>query len=171
MIRLAYAFDLPAVRRVETSAATVFAGTHMDFAVNDAPNAAADLLAAIDRGLMWVAVDEREGANEVVGFLFGEACAEGLYLRELAVAAPHQQRGHGAALMTTGIAAARRRGDRLVLLTTDRTLPWNAPFYTRLGFTVVEGDAIPAETKRRLARQYAAGFDPAHRCAMVMGLA
>jgi hypothetical protein len=72
--------------------------------------------------------------------------------------------------MATGIAAARERGDRLAILTTDRTLAWNAPFYARLGFRIVEGDAIPAEARRRLTGQYAAGFSPEHRCAMIFEL-
>jgi predicted N-acetyltransferase YhbS len=165
MIRLAHPADLPAVHDVEVSAGTVFAGTHMDFAANHAPNDRDTLLAAIDRRLMWVAV-----ADGVVGFLFAEPCADGLYLRELAVAAPHQQQGHGRALMATGIATARERGDRMVILTTDRSLAWNAPFYARLGFRIVEGDAIPAEAQRRLAGQYAAGFSPDHRCAMILDL-
>lgn len=167
MIRLATPADLPAVRDVEVSAGTIFAGTHMNFAANHAPNHPADLLAAIRRRLMWVAVTH-EG---VIGFLFAEPCAEGLYLRELAVAATAQQQGHGTALMATGIAAARERGDPLLILTTDRTLPWNAPFYTRLGFRITEDATIPREARRRLANQYAAGFSPDHRCAMVMDLA
>jgi predicted N-acetyltransferase YhbS len=166
MIRLAQPADLPAVALVETSAATVFAGTHMDFAASDAPNAAADLLAAIAAQLMWVATD----GDQVIGFVFAEPCADGLYVRELSVAASWHRRGHGAALMAVLIEAARTRGDAQLVLTTDRTLPWNAPFYQRLGFRLVEGGAIPAEAKRRLERQYAAGFDPAHRCAMVMPL-
>ena len=166
MIRLARPDDLAAVRAVEVSAATVFAGTHMDFAANDQPNDAADLLAAIAINLMWVATD----ADAIAGFVFAEPCAAGLYVRELSVAAPFQQRGHGAALMAACIAAARARGDAMLLLTTDRTLAWNAPFYRRLGFASVEGDAIPADAQRRLERQFAAGFDPAQRCAMVMTL-
>lgn len=166
MIRLACPSDLAEVRLVELSAATVFAGTHMDFAANDAPNTAADLLAAIARQLMWVACV----GGEIAGFVFAEPCAAGLYVRELSVAAPHQKRGLGAALMATLIDAARARDDRLLLLTTDRSLPWNAPFYGRLGFSIVEGDAIPAEAQRRLERQYAEGFDPVHRCAMVLSL-
>jgi predicted N-acetyltransferase YhbS len=166
MIRFAQPADLPAVRLVETSAATVFAGTHMDFAANDAPNDAADLLVAIAAQLMWVATD----GDEVIGFVFAEPCSDGLYVRELSVAAPSHQRGHGSALMATLIAAARTRGDRQLVLTTDRTLPWNAPFYRRLGFQIVEGSAIPAEAQRRLQGQFAAGFEPLHRCAMVMPL-
>jgi N-acetylglutamate synthase-like GNAT family acetyltransferase len=166
MIRLARPADLPAVARVEASAATVFAGTHMAFAIDDPPNDPADLLAAIARDLMWVATED----DAIAGFVFAEPCADGLYVRELSVAAPCQQRGHGAALMAACIAAARRRGDAVLLLTIDRTLVWNAPFYRRLGFAIVEGDAIPAEAQRRLERQIAAGFDPAQRCAMVMAL-
>lgn len=166
MIRAALPSDLAAVRDVEVSAATVFVGTHMDFAANDAPNHPDDLLAAIANGLMWVACD---GGN-VIGFGFAQAFPEGLYVRELSVAAAYHQRGHGTALLRAIVAAGQRRGDRQLMLTTDRTLAWNAPFYRRFGFAIVEGDAIPLPVQKRLADQYAAGFDPAHRCAMVMPL-
>lgn len=138
----------------------------MDFAANSAPNAAPDLLAAIQAQLMWVATND----DQVIGFVFAEPCADGLYVRELSVAAPWQQRGHGSALMTTLIETARARGDKQLVLTTDRSLPWNAPFYRRIGFEIVEGSAIPGEAQRRLEGQFAAGFDPVHRCAMVMPL-
>lgn len=164
MLRLAIPADLAAVGAVERSAASVFVGTHMDFAANHAPNHPADLLCAIDRQLMWVAIADAE----VVGFVFAEPCPSGLYVRELSVAARHQQQGHGSALMAMVEAAARSRGDRRLLLTTDRSLVWNAPFYARLGFRIVEGDAIPVDVQRRLDGQYAAGFDPAQRCAMVL---
>ena len=166
MIRFALPADLPAVARVEASAATVFAGTHMDFAANDAPNDPAELRAAIAADLMWVATD----ADDPIGFVFAEPCAEGLYVRELSVAAPHHQQGHGSRLMHTLIDAARRRGDRQLILTTDRSLAWNAPFYHRLGFRIAQDAAIPATARQRLEQQFAAGFDPVHRCAMVMPL-
>lgn len=164
MIRLARPSDLPALRLVEASAAAMYRGTRMDFAANTAPNHRGDLMTAIERGLMWVAEDD----GSVVGFLFAEPVGTGLYLRELAVAMPAQRRGHGRALMLAGLAAAKARGDRLVMLTTDRSIPWNAPFYTGLGFEIVEGDAVPLEAQRRLTGQFAAGFDPAHRCAMTL---
>jgi GNAT superfamily N-acetyltransferase len=166
MIRAAVPSDLAAVRAVELSAATVFIGTHMDFAANHAPNHPDDLLAAMAAGLMWVAC----AAEDVVGFGFAEGFAEGLYVRELSVAAAFQQQGQGSALLRAIVAAGRQRGDRQLMLTTDRTLPWNAPFYRRFGFVIVEGEAIPAVVQGRLAGQYAAGFDPAQRCAMVMPL-
>lgn len=167
MIRLARPSDLPAIPAIEASAATMFRGTHMDFPANVAPNYRSHFSTAVARGLMWVA--ESEGG--VVGFLFAEPILSGLYLRELAVAVPAQRRGLGSALIAAGLAGGAERGMAAAYLTTDRTLAWNAPFYVRAGFAIIEGDAIPNELRVRLAGQYAAGFDPAARCAMMRRLA
>ena len=166
MIRPARTSDLAAVADVERSAATVFVGTHMAFAADDPPNHPDGLKMAIRRGLMWVAC--ADGA--VIGFVLAEPQSEGLYIRELSVAAPFHKQGHGTALLRAVAVAAQRRGDRQLMLTTDRTLAWNAPFYSRFGFAIVEGVAIPAVLQRRLADQYAAGFSPEHRCAMILEL-
>lgn len=167
MIRHARPSDIPALRLVEASAAAMYRGTRMDFAANTVPNHPDLLLTAIERSLMWVAEED----DAVVGFLFAEPVGGGLYLREVAVAVPAQQRGHGRALVMACIAAAHARRDRLVMLTTDRALAWNAPFYAKLGFAIVDGDAIPLEPRRRLAGQFAAGFDPEYRCAMILEIA
>ncbi len=171
MIRTARPSDLAALRRIEASVAAMARSTIMDFPANTAPNARGDLMTAIERQLMWVSEWTNGGAVEVTGFLFAEPLLSGLYLRELAVATPAQRLGHGKSLMLAGIAAARARGDALVMLTTQRNLAWNAPFYTRLGFRIVEDDAIPPDVHRRLRGQFAAGFDAATRCAMVLRLA
>lgn len=166
MIRLARPSDLPAIPAIEASAAAMFRGTHMDFPANVNPNPRSHFGNAIDRGLMWVA--EVDGV--VAGFLFAEAMLPGLYLRELAVAVPAQRRGLGSGLVAAALAEARARALPAAWLTTDRTLAWNAPFYVKLGFVIRTGDAIPVEVTRRLAGQFAAGFDPAARCAMTLTL-
>jgi predicted N-acetyltransferase YhbS len=166
MIRPARPADIPLCADIELSAATSFAGTHMDIPAAYGVSDRDDLAAAADRGLMWVA----EWQGEVAGFLFGEIAASGLYLREMSVAAHAQRHGLGRGLMLAGIEAGRALGVPLVSLTTDRTLPWNAPFYARLGFVIVEGADVPPELQARLDGQAAAGFDPAQRCAMVVRL-
>lgn len=166
MIRLARPPDIALCAAVELSAATSFAGTHMDIPAAHGVSNRDDLAAAAAAGLMWVA----DWQGEVTGFLFGEVTASGLYLREMSVAAPAQRHGLGRALMLAGIAAGRASGVPLVSLTTDRTLVWNAPFYARLGFVIVEGEDVPPDLQARLLSQAAAGFDPAQRCAMVMRL-
>ncbi len=177
MIRLARPSDLSAIRAIERSVAAMARGTAMDFPANTAPNQRGDLMTAIERALMWVAEasdpdpeSSDHSPHPVVGFLFAEPVTGGFYLRELAVATAAQRHGHGRALMLAGIAAASARGEPLIMLTTQRNLPWNAPFYARLGFRIVEDDDIPMEARRRLVRQFAAGFDPKTRCVMAMDL-
>lgn len=164
MIRPARPADIYACADIERSAATSFAGTHMDIPPAYGVTDRDDLRAAIAAGLMWVA----EADGRLAGFLFGELSASGLYLREMSVAADAQRRGLGRGLMLAGIAEARRRGLPAVTLTTDRTLRWNAPFYETLGFAVLDAAAVPPDLQARLDSQAAAGFDPAQRCAMLM---
>lgn len=162
MIRLARRADLPLLPAIERAAATLFHGTHMDFAAGDAVNAPATFAAAHRRDLLWVA----EADGELAGFMIAEPTQSGLYLREMAVAPFAQRRGLGAALLLASCAAAAPRRLAAVWLTTDRVLPWNAPFYARHGFAIVEGNAVPPDLRQRLQGQAAAGFDPAMRCAM-----
>ena len=63
--------------------------------------------------------------------------------------------------------AAGRYG--AVVLTTDRELPWNAPFYRRLGFREMALPYSPGLERRMLA-EADAGFDPRRRCAMTYPL-
>jgi predicted N-acetyltransferase YhbS len=177
VIRTGRPSDMSAIRDVERSVAAMARGTIMDFPANIAPNHQADLVTAIERGLMWVAQPDAPGLDgaapdeiRAIGFLFAERFPEGLYLRELAVATTAQRQGHGRALMLASLDHARARGERRAMLTTQRNLPWNAPFYAKLGFRIVENDDIPIEARRRLVRQFTTGFDPATRCAMVMDI-
>jgi hypothetical protein len=64
----------------------------------------------------------------------------------------------------------RRRGDPTVTLTTERNLPWNAPFYRRHGFEEIEAGALGGGIATVLAGDIAAGLDPATRCAMAKRL-
>ena len=63
-------------------------------------------------------------------------------------------------------AHARAAGYGSVLLTTDRELPWNGPFYRRHGFSELAPDRLPAPLLARLRLEAEAGFDPLRRCAM-----
>ena len=166
MIRLARTTDIAMIADIERSAATLFAGTHMDIPASYVVNLPENLDHAIRRGLLWLA----ELSDIASGFLYAEIIASGLYIRELAVSAPAQRRGLGTALLAAAVTEAGNRSLPAVLLTTDRTLPWNAPFYAAHGFHLIEDDAIPADVQRRLASQYSVGFDPAARCAMILPL-
>ena len=78
--------------------------------------------------------------------------------------------GLGRQLIARVVADARAAGARAVTLTTYRDVPFNAPYYARLGFRVVADDADARLATLRAAER-AAGIDVAPRVAMVLDLA
>lgn len=163
-IRLAREADVPLLPAVEASAATLFEGVEIGFRGGDfgtTPPGALDLCRA--SGTLWVAVDRDDAP---VGFLAAGELDGFLYVHELSVAAEHQRRGLGAALMAAAVDFGRWAYIPAVTLTTDRYVPWNKPFYARLGFVELQREGLPPGHAALLASQVARGHDPARRCAM-----
>lgn len=92
---------------------------------------------AIGRGLVWVA---RDGTGEPVGFVWldTELAGDAIGVAEIDVLPAYGRRGIGAALLEHACAWAREAGYRRVDLGTLAEVPWNAPFYARHGFAVVD---------------------------------
>lgn len=125
---------LPAVER---SAAMVFRTIPgLSWIVDDAPTSVAEQAEMAEAGTSWVAAHD----DEPVGFLCGEILADELHIWELAVALDHQGCGLGRRLMRSATDFARERDLTAVTLTTFRDVPWNAPFYARLGFELLTED-------------------------------
>ncbi|HEX9732447.1 MAG TPA: GNAT family N-acetyltransferase [Thermoanaerobaculia bacterium] len=106
-----------------------------------------ELDAAHARGLVWVA--EAPG-GELAGFAYGAAVDGALHLEEVDVLPTHGRRGLGTALVRAACRDAAAAGFAAVTLATFRNVPWNAPWYARLGFRVVP----PAELSPGLARAF-----------------
>jgi GNAT superfamily N-acetyltransferase len=118
-------------------------------------------------GIHWVVVDSD---GKPCGFALGSLVDGHLHLLELGVARAHQRRGLGALLLEAVIEHARRRADPAVTLTTERDVPWNAPFYRRHGFVEIEAGALGDDIRTILAGDIGAGLHPATRCAMAKRL-
>lgn len=162
-IRQAAYEDIGTLAAIERSAAQLFRGTPMEFAMDDPPLDRATLEDALSENTLWIA---EHGAVRA-GFLCARPLGSLLYIDELAVASEFQGHGLGRELMETCIAEADKRFKRIAL-TTDRDLPWNAPFYARLGF---EEWKIPAAAiAAKLEEEIAHGFDANRRCAMLLSL-
>lgn len=166
MIRSARPSDLASLADIERSAAERFRGTPLAWAADGDPLPHAELAQAQSAGLLWVAQPD----DQVRGFALARPMGADLFLAEMSVALPWQGQGLGRALMQAVLAHARAAGQYgAVVLTTDRELPWNAPFYRRLGFAEQPVPRSPF-LQARLQAEAAAGFDPARRCAMAYPL-
>lgn len=166
MIRPAQVSDLALLADIERSAAQRFRGTPMGWAADGEPLPLDALAAAQADGLLWVAL--RDG--QACGFALAKPMDGDLFLVEMSVALPAQGQGLGRALMQAVLAHARTAGRYgAVVLTTDRELPWNAPFYQRLGFVELT-PPYSAGVHARLQAEADAGSDAARRCAMAYPL-
>jgi len=118
-------------------------------------------LAFIARGLHWLAVDEDD---QPLGFVCASAQDRTLHIEELSVAQSSQGRGLGRALLGHLETWARGEGFQALTLTTFATVPWNAPFYARLGFLRLDAGAAGEHLRRQLQHEQALGLPD--RCAM-----
>ena len=104
---------------------------------------------------------------QMVGFLASEPFTRELHIWEMDVLPDFHKRGIGAGLVRACLIDARNSGFRAVTLTTFRDLPWNAPFYERLGFEEVTAlDAHP-RLAAELANEIDDGLPAERRCAMI----
>ena len=120
---------------------------------------AVDAIADGESGLL-VAEDEGWPVAFVM-FRGAEGCA---YVEQLDVLPSHERRGIGAALLDAVAEAARERGWAALTLSTFRDVPFNAPYYRRLGFAEVS-ELTPGMAQIRREHE-ARGLDEARRVFM-----
>jgi GNAT superfamily N-acetyltransferase len=94
-------------------------------------NSVADFALAQANGLLWIATDESDRA---VGFLLLRRFDNVLHVHEFDIHPAHARKGVGRELLRQVIEWARAQHAPAVTLTTYREIPWNAPFYARMGF-------------------------------------
>ncbi|MCP3819272.1 GNAT family N-acetyltransferase [Streptomyces sp. A3M-1-3] len=166
-IRLATAAELPALQGIERAAGEPFRALGMAAIADDEPPAL-DLLARFqDAGRAWVATDERD---RPVGYLIAELVDSAAHIEQVSVRPEAARRGVGRALIDHLAAHARAEGLTALTLTTFAEVPWNAPYYARLGFHVVDGPALTPGLREILRAEAAHGLDRWPRVCMRRGL-
>jgi len=114
-------------------------------------------------GRLWVA---RAGAA-AVGFAHVEIIEpNAIHLDELDVHPDHGRRGLGTRLVKAVCEWAQARGQLAVTLATFREVPWNMPFYARLGFAEIPTDALTPALRSVVENEARRGLDPARRVVM-----
>jgi putative acetyltransferase len=154
--------DLPLLSAIELAAATSLAG-HAPASVLAETTSLAELEDAQQRGYLWVA-----RADDVpVGFAHVKMLEPGIaHLQEIDVHPEHGRRGLGRRLVITVCRWAATNGYSSVTLTTFRDVPWNMPFYARLGFEEIPPEELSPAMLSVIENETRRGMDPRRRAAM-----
>jgi GNAT superfamily N-acetyltransferase len=94
-----------------------------------------------------------------------------VYVQELDVLPSHAGQRIGAALIEQVAQLARSRQLTQLVLSTYREVPWNAPYYRRLGFRDIEEAELDAALLTRRVAHIARGLDESKRVFMRRDLA
>jgi GNAT superfamily N-acetyltransferase len=162
-IRPARPEDVSLLPAIEWAAAQQFRAVGIDGAFLDSVKPVAAHLAAQAEGRLLVA----EGDDGLpIGFALVEWLDGTPHLEEIDVHPEHGRRGAGRALVAAVLAWAATRGAAAVTLSTFRDVPWNAPFYARLGFAPLAEDALGPGLRGVVAAERAQGLDMDRRVVM-----
>jgi GNAT superfamily N-acetyltransferase len=116
------------------------------------PFTAEELTGFVSPGLAWVAA----GDDDVpVGFLVARNVDGCLYLSEIGVHPRGARRGIGRQLIEHAAAGEYPA----LILTTFRDVPWNAPYFQRLGFVILADDEITPGLRAIREHQATIGLD------------
>jgi GNAT superfamily N-acetyltransferase len=132
-IRLANIDDLPALPTIERAAGQQFA--ELGLACLENITLPMEILVEAQQdGHVWVITAM---SGEVVGFAVVSVDKEHLHLEEIDIEPAHGRQGLGRKLIMAICSWAGTRRIKTMSLSTFRDIPWNAPYYERLGFRIV----------------------------------
>lgn len=161
-IRPAQAAHITALPAIELAAAQLLRGHAPDSVLAETTDERTFADAARD-GRLWVASTE----CVPVGFALVKMLADDLlHLEEIDVDPSHGRRGLGTALVNAVCEWATDSGYALLTLTTFRTVPWNLPFYARMGFAEIPRETLRPELAAVVSEEADRGLDPHSRVVM-----
>ncbi len=162
-IRPSRSDELALLLEIEKAAGVLFRGTSEDWIVEDDGRGADSYETWMRTGQILVAVN---AADVPVGFAaVGPLDGQG-YLHEIDVHPDHGQRGLGRRLVVAACDWAREHGFTRLQLSTFRHIPWNAPFYARLGFRELADSELGPDLLAERRHEADAGLNMAGRVFM-----
>ena len=164
IIRLALPEDAQLLPAIEISAAQAFRMINeLSWLADSPPMSIERHSQLIALSTCWVALDAE---NQPQGFLSSERYGSYLHIYELSVMQSMQGKGTGRRLIEAAKGYARSSRLSFITLTTFTNVPWNAPFYSRVGFQTIATTDLDQRLAGILSEEYRHGFAPESRCAM-----
>ena len=166
--RFAAPHDASAIRAIEFDAGQRFVSVGMAGIADAEPMEPALVERKIAAREIIVAVNADAAC---VGFVVFELQPTRVYVQELDVLTSHAGQRIGAALIEQVAQLARAQHITQLVLSTFRDVPWNAPYYRRLGFHDIEEAELDAALIARRDAHIARGLDESKRVFMRRDLA
>ncbi len=154
-IRLARDAELSGVQQIDRAAGQMFNDVGMP-EVSGLLWPFEALAACQQAGRLWVIT---EAADRPVGFVITDVIDGCLHIEQLSVDPGSARRGLGRALLDHPAERAAAAGLPAMTLTTFADVPWNAPYYVRCGFRVLDHAEVTAGLRAIRQREDSAGLD------------
>jgi ribosomal protein S18 acetylase RimI-like enzyme len=152
-IRAARTSELPVLQTIERAAGQLFASIGMAEITQYEPYPLPVLAASEQAGLLWVMASE---SDEPVAYLMASAVDGCLHIDQVSVHPDSGRRRLGRALLDHAAGHASAEDLAALTLTTFASVPWNAPYYVRCGFRVLDDAELTPGL--RAIRQHEAGL-------------
>ncbi|GAB4584689.1 GNAT family N-acetyltransferase [Nocardia sp. IFM 10818] len=162
-IRPATAADLPILQDIEIAAGAPFRTVGMPDIAEDDPLPIESLDAYRRMGRAWVAVGTDDAP---LAYLIDEDVDGTAHIAQVSVHRKAAHQGIGRRLLDHAAARARAAGLRALTLTTFTEVPWNAPYYERLGFHRIPDETLTPGLRKIRAHEAEIGLDRWPRTAM-----
>ncbi|MFG2990225.1 GNAT family N-acetyltransferase [Streptomyces sp. NPDC048257] len=162
-IRTARLDELPLLQDIERAAGRCFRDIGMPEIADDEPLTLDELAPYQRAGLAWVSVD---GTDTPGAYLIAEHVEGNLHVEQVSVHPDRARRGLGRDLLEHLAEFARREGAPALTLTTFTEVPWNAPYYARCGFRLLDDSGLTPGLQEIRDREAAYGLDRRPRACM-----
>ncbi|MGV9410769.1 GNAT family N-acetyltransferase [Nocardia sp. NPDC003693] len=156
-IRAARSDDLPTLQHIEAAAGEPFRTVGMTEIAEDDPPTIEMLEEHRRAGRAWVAVDD--DSDTPIAYLISEEVDETEHIGQVSVHPDAARRGIGRELIEHAGQFARDAGLGALTLTTFVEVPWNAPYYERLGFQIIDDEDLTPGLSKIRTREAEYGLD------------
>ncbi|MFD4870592.1 GNAT family N-acetyltransferase [Streptomyces sp. NPDC058412] len=168
-IRAAHMDELTALQDIERAAGICFRDIGMAEIADDEPLTLGELGRYQRAGMAWVAVDGPDvdtGPGVPVAYLIADRVDGNLHVEQVSVHPDRARRGIGRSLLEHLAGLAAREGVPALTLTTFTEVPWNAPYYARCGFRLLDDGGLTPGLREIRARESDHGLDRWPRACM-----
>lgn len=155
-IQLADPGHIPRLNDIELAAAGIFPAGSLPERVRLESLPREALTRAMDQGRLWVALDKDENP---VGYAMLEVVGGAALLAQMDVRPEHGRQGLGAAMVRRVARQVGEMGIGELFLTTFSHVPWNAPFYRKMGFEALDPAEQPGFVQGILAEERQRGLE------------